>query len=71
MSIFKKLFPSYSKWEIVEVFYFSASWYVIQVRQNLDSGYKQFKTKKIVNYHYGTSTKINVENINNIINEKI
>ncbi len=49
--------PKLSKWTVVEVYYFDCSWYVVQVRQNLRTGYKHFSCKKIVKYHYGTKAE--------------
>lgn len=68
--IIQLLFKSkkYSKWQVLETFYFDASWYIVQVRQNVNTGYKQFKCKKIIRYSY-SGLQITVEKINNLCNE--
>jgi len=55
--LFGWLVRKFSKWTVVEVYYFDCSWYVVQVRQNLRTGYKHFSCKKIVKYHYGTKAE--------------
>jgi len=61
--------PKYSKWKLLEVYYFNTSWYTVQVRQNVNTGYKQFKCKKFIGSHYGHSAKnLSVEGIEAILN---
>lgn len=67
---FNFLFPSFTKWKTLEVYYFDASWYVVQIRQNLNTGYKYFRCKKIIHFHYGTNIKnLSVEGIESVLND--
>jgi hypothetical protein len=59
----------YTKWQLLEVYYFDICWYVIQVRQNKLTGYKHFKCRKISRHHYGTSSNLNVETITKMFKE--
>ena len=47
------MFPKWTKWQTLEVFYFNTSWRIVQVRQNLKTGYKQFRCDKMIGYSYG------------------
>lgn len=58
------LFPKWTKWQTLEVFYFNTSWRIVQVRQNQKTGYKQFRCDKFINFHYGNpQTNLNIEGI--------
>ena len=62
--LIKIIFPEYTKWELLEVYYFNVAWYVVQVRQNKKTGYKKFKCRKFINPHYGSNAqKLTVEYI--------
>lgn len=43
----------YTKWKVIEVYRFSEAWYVCQARQNQRTGYKVFRTTKVIRWHYG------------------
>lgn len=67
--LFEWIFPKYTKWKLLEVYYFNHSWYTVQVRQNVNTGYKQFKCKKIIGWHYGHSVKnLSIEGIDAVLN---
>lgn len=62
------IFPKWSKWQTLEVFYFGTSWRIVQVRYNLKTGYKHFRCDKIMGYHYGNSTEnLNIKGIDNAL----
>jgi hypothetical protein len=62
------LFPKWTKWQTLEVFYFNTSWRIVQVRQNLKTGYKQFRCDKMITYHYGHSAEnLNVKGIDSAL----
>ena len=64
----KFLFNKYSKWILLEVYYFNTSWYFVEVRQNIKNGKKQFRCKKFICWHYGhTNKNLSVESIENIL----
>lgn len=68
--VLNRLLPKYTKWQVLYVYYFGTSYYVVQVRQNIKSGYKTFKTKKIIRWHYSAgSSNLNVEMINKLFSE--
>jgi hypothetical protein len=50
------LWPEYTRWKVVEVYRFDASWYVVQGRQNKATGYKSFRCNKIIPWHHGRDT---------------
>ena len=62
------LFPKWTKWKTLEVFYFNTSWRIVQVRQNLKTGYKQFRCDKMISYHYGHHAEnLNVKGIDSAL----
>lgn len=66
MSIFKN---HWTKWALLETFYFDCSWYVVQVKQCTKTGYKKFRCRKIIGYEYGKAN-ISVENINKVLSNE-
>ena len=46
-SLISFLFPSYTKWKLLEVFYFANETYCVNVRQNKFSGLAKFKVVKV------------------------
>jgi hypothetical protein len=67
-NILNLLSPKYSKWQLLDVYYFSDSWYTVQVRQNVNTGYRQFKCKKFISWHYGGKAEnLTVEKIEQLL----
>ena len=65
------IFPKYTKWQLLDVYYFYDHWYTVQVRQNVNTGYRQFKCKKFISWHYGTKAEnLTVENIEKLLLNK-
>lgn len=67
--LFNWLFPKYTKWQLLEVYYFNHSWYIVQVRQNVNTGYRKFKCKKFIQWHFGNNNmkNLSVEGIESVL----
>jgi len=59
--LFKR--SKYSKWKLLDVYCFDGSWYVVQVRENLNTGYKQFNCKKFIKSRISYSNGLEQKNL--------
>jgi len=61
-----KVFNRWSKWELLEIYIFDYDYFTVHVRMNLNTGFKQFKVKKIINKCLSHLPKVSPEHINKI-----
>jgi hypothetical protein len=68
INLLSRIFPTYTKWKLLEVYYFNHSWYVVHVRENVNTGYKHFKCKRFITWHYNRDVKnLSIEGIESVL----
>lgn len=56
---------NYTKWEVLETYAHDSTWYCVQVRMNIKTGLKKFKTTKITSGFTCCRNPITPQMINN------